>query len=69
MEDGSLELPFNNYYGEMQYQLSYKGEISETFPWLYIDYNLLEEKLESKGWKVELLQQQNDFSYLVKISK
>jgi len=69
LEDGSLELPMHKYYGEMQYQVEYKGEKSTLFDWLYIDFELLEEKLSTLGWKVDMLLEQNNLSYLVKIYK
>ena len=69
LEDGSLELPMHKYYGEMQYQVEYKGEKSALFDWLYIDFQLLEEKLSTLGWKVDMLLEQNNLSYLVKIYK
>lgn len=35
--DTWIDVASDTYYGEMQYQLSYKGIIGKTFPWLFVD--------------------------------
>jgi len=41
-EDGAYEVPANGYYGELTFSISYKNETEEPFPWLYLDYNTLQ---------------------------
>ncbi|CEN37887.1 hypothetical protein CCAN12_710074 [Capnocytophaga canimorsus] len=31
-----------DYYGEVDYQVSYKGEKEVPFAWMYVDYNTLQ---------------------------
>ena len=41
-EDGAYSIPADGYYGELTFTVQYKGETEETFPWLYLDYNTLQ---------------------------
>ena len=43
------------YYGELDFKLSYKNTHGETFKWLYIDYESAKKKLEAKQYKMEML--------------
>jgi len=68
-EDGSVVIDLNDrYYGEMTYELSYKGIVSEAFNWLYVDYNILKDKAEQAGFNVELLHQGEEGNYLAKLT-
>ncbi|MCF0160867.1 MAG: class I SAM-dependent methyltransferase, partial [Bacteroidaceae bacterium] len=49
-EDDVIEIPDHmNYYGELTYQMQYKRIRGESFPWLYIDPDLLQEEAEKNG--------------------
>src|SRR3970282_260045 len=42
-EDGGKWIPSDNaYYGEVVFNITYKGEKEKPFDWLYIDYNTLQ---------------------------
>jgi len=68
-EDGGFWIDTNsNYYGELDYFLSYKGEKEAPMKWLYLDFNTLLTACASVGLKCELIQEGKHFDYLAKIS-
>lgn len=67
-EDGSIWVPANRYYGELTFTMSYKGETTEEFPWLYLDPRLFQELAENEGFLFEILAQGENFDYLAKLS-
>ena len=67
-EDGAYEVPANHYYGELTFTVQYKGETEESFPWLYMDYNTLQNACLSNGLQCELILEGDHFDYLAKIS-
>ena len=48
-EDGGKWVPSNGYYGELTFTISYKNEKEDTFPWLYLDYNTLQNAANANG--------------------
>ena len=66
-EDGSYLVPTNNYYGELTFTISYKNQTEATFPWLYLDYNTLQNIAIANGLKCELIQEGEHFDYLAKL--
>ncbi|MCB0462974.1 MAG: class I SAM-dependent methyltransferase [Flavobacteriaceae bacterium] len=68
-EDGGLWIDTNaNYYGELDYFLSYKGEDEDPMKWLYIDFPRLKLACESVGLKCEKVMDGEHFDYLAKIT-
>ncbi len=68
-DDGSVLLNLNDiYYGEVEFQLEYSGFISESFNWLYIDYDTLEWMSENAGLKAEMILEGENLSYLARIT-
>jgi SAM-dependent methyltransferase len=65
--DGSYLIPANDYYGELTFSLTYKNENEETFPWLYLDYNTLQNKAISNGLQCEMLLEGEHFDYLARL--
>lgn len=63
-EDGAYEIPANGYYGELSFSIQYKGETEDTFPWLYLDYNTLQNAAHANGLNCELIQEGKHFDYL-----
>lgn len=60
-EDGSYLIDINGeYYGQMEYTLSYKDHTAEPFPWLYLSFDLLKDAAETEGFTVELLYQDHE---------
>jgi len=68
-EDGGKWIPSeNDYYGELTFTISYKGEKEETFDWLYLDYNTLQNAAIANGLKCELILEGEHYDYLAKLS-
>ena len=68
-EDGGKWIPSNNdYYGELVFNISYKGEKEEPFDWLYLDYNTLQNAAIANGLKCELILEGEHYDYLAKLS-
>ncbi|AMO20061.1 class I SAM-dependent methyltransferase [Flavobacterium columnare] len=68
-EDGAYEIPANGYYGELIFTIHYKGETEESFPWLYMDYNTLQNACHANGLICELIEEGAHFDYLARITK
>lgn len=67
-EDGGKWIPGNGYYGELRFKISYKNQIEEEFPWLYIDYNTFQNIAVADGFKCELLIEGDHYDYLAKLT-
>ena len=67
-EDGGKWIPGNGYYGELTFTIQYKGETEETFPWLYIDYNTLQNAAIANGLNCELVMEGEHFDYLARLT-
>ncbi|RED24481.1 methyltransferase family protein [Flavobacterium cutihirudinis] len=68
-EDGGKWIPSsNNYYGELVFNISYKGEKEDAFDWLYLDYNTLQNAANANGLKCELILEGEHYDYLAKLS-
>jgi SAM-dependent methyltransferase len=67
-EDGSYFVPANGYYGELTFTISYKNQTEEPFPWLYLDYNTLQNAAHAHGLHCELLIEGEHFDYLAKLT-
>lgn len=57
----------NEYYGEVEYTLTYQGE-SETTSWLYLDFNTLSRLSEAAGFQCDLILEGDHFDYLARLS-
>ncbi len=68
-EDGGKWIPSeNDYYGELVFNISYKGEKEEPFDWLYLDYNTLQNAAVANGLNCELILEGEHYDYLAKLS-
>ncbi|WDF63024.1 class I SAM-dependent methyltransferase [Flavobacterium sp. KACC 22763] len=68
-EDGGKWIPSeNDYYGELVFNISYKGEKEESFDWLYLDYNTLQNAAVANGLNCELILEGEHYDYLAKLS-
>ena len=67
-EDGAFEVPANSYYGELEFTIQYKGEIEDSFPWLYLDYNTLQNAAIANGLQCELILEGDHYDYLARLS-
>jgi len=66
-EDGSKWIPAGGYYGELIFTISYKNETEKPFPWLYLDYNTLQNAAFANGLQCELVEEGNHFDYLARL--
>ena len=66
-EDGSKWIPAEGYYGELTFTISYKKETDTPFPWLYLDYNTLQNAAQANGLECELIKEGEHFDYLAKL--
>ena len=67
-EDGGKWIPGEGYYGELNFTVSYKNETEATFPWLYLDYNTLQNAAFANGLQCELILEGEHYDYLAKLS-
>lgn len=67
-EDGAYMVPAHGYYGELTFNVSYKGQTEDTFPWLYLDYNTLQNAAHANALQCELLLEGNHFDYLARLT-
>ncbi|MGG5485489.1 class I SAM-dependent methyltransferase [Gaetbulibacter sp. PBL-D1] len=67
-DDGGLWIDTNaNYFGELDYFLSYKGEEEQPMKWLYLDFDTLKTACNTLGLHCELLMEGEHFDYLARI--
>jgi SAM-dependent methyltransferase len=66
-EDGAYLVPTQGYYGELTFTVSYKGQTEDTFPWLYLDYNTLQNAAHANGLECELVMEGKHYDYLAKL--
>lgn len=68
-EDDGYWIPIDReYYGEVDFCIEYKGEKSEVFPWLYLDFNTLQNAANYNGFTCELVYEGEHFDYLAKLA-
>ncbi|MBP4139904.1 class I SAM-dependent methyltransferase [Flavobacterium geliluteum] len=68
-EDGGKWIPSEKeYYGELEFTISYKGEKETPFDWLYLDYNTLQNAAIANGLQCELVLEGEHYDYLAKLS-
>ncbi len=67
-EDGGKWIPGDNYYGELTFKIRYKNETEDEFPWLYLDYNTLQNAAFANGLQCELIFEGEHYDYLAKLS-
>jgi hypothetical protein len=58
----------NDYYGELTFHLSYKGEKETPFDWLYIDYNTLQNAADANGLQCELIAEGAHYDFLARLT-
>lgn len=66
-EDGSFCIPADEYYGELDYVVHYKGEQEEPIKWLYLDFDTFANAATHNGFEIELILEEGD-SYLARLS-
>lgn len=66
-EDGSFLVPADSYYGELTFTISYKNQSEDSFPWLYLDYNTLQNAANANDFQSELIEEGEHFDYLARL--
>ena len=67
-EDGGKWIPGDGYYGELTFTLRYKNQKEDEFPWLYLDYNTLQNAAFANGLQCEMILEGEHYDYLAKLS-
>jgi SAM-dependent methyltransferase len=67
-EDGGKWIPSDNYYGELTFSIQYKKEKEVDFPWLYMDYNTLQNAALANGIQCQLVLEGDHFDYLAQLT-
>ncbi len=67
-EDGGKWIPGGHYYGELSFTIQYKNETDAEFPWLYLDYNTLQNAAIANGLQCKLIHEGSHFDYLAQLS-
>lgn len=65
--DGGRWIPGANYYGELEFTLTYKKQTEVPFPWLYLDFETLKDLCESNGLNCEIISTGPHYDYLAKL--
>lgn len=69
-DDGGKWIPIHgDYYGELTFHISYKGEHETPFDWLYLDYNTLQNACLAQKLNCELILEGTNYDYLARITK
>lgn len=67
--DGGYWLPAQEaYYGEVSFQMGYRGRLGEPFEWLYLDFNTLRSVAETNNFNCELVSEGEHYDYLARIT-
>lgn len=68
-DDGGYWIPDDgSYYGEVEFEMEYKGHKSKPFDWVYVDINTLRNACESYGLDCELVISGEHYDYLAKLT-
>ena len=55
------------YYGEIVFNISYKGEKEKPFDWMFIDYNTLQNAALANGLQCEMILEGEHYDYLARL--
>ncbi len=66
--EGEKIIPASKYYGELEYGIRF-GDLTETFPWLYVDFDLLSHTAEQVGLTAHRVMEGNNWDYLARLTK
>ena len=67
-EDGGKWIPSETYYGELTFSLQYKNKTEVPFPWLYMDYNTLQNAAIANGLQCQLVLEGDHYDYLAQLT-
>jgi len=61
---GSIWVPADRYYGELEFKMMYKSIEGDYFPWLFIHAPLFESIAQKNGFDFKVVQEGEHFDYL-----
>ena len=61
------KLPEDKYFGELNFQYEYKGELDDPFDWLYIDPSTLTDVAKSAGWNCQIIFEDDTQAFLARL--
>ncbi len=68
-EEGGVWLPISeNYYGEVEFKMSYKGMTSDSFFWLYTDFDTLTKVAAAQDLYCEMICEGKHYDYLARLT-
>jgi 2-polyprenyl-3-methyl-5-hydroxy-6-metoxy-1,4-benzoquinol methylase len=67
MFDDEAEKPVGKYYGEVTYRMQYGDVQSDSFSWLFVDFNTLAKYADKAGLRCEKACKGSHFDYLARI--
>ena len=67
-ESGERIVPASNYYGELEYGISYDNK-TITFPWLYVDIENLKQAASEAGLITHIIMRGENWDYLARLVK
>ncbi|MCF6308406.1 MAG: class I SAM-dependent methyltransferase [Flavobacteriaceae bacterium] len=67
-DDGSIMVPLDRYYGELEFIMHYKNWSSGTFDWLYLDENAFNNACLKNGLSFSIISKGENFDYLAKLT-
>ena len=67
-DDGGYWIPGNSaYYGEVRFQMQYRGKKGPVFDWLYLDYKTLAGYAETNNFTCQLISEGEHYDYLARL--
>jgi SAM-dependent methyltransferase len=63
---GEKIIPASSYYGELEFGIRYQNQ-TETFPWLYVDFDLLSHTAHEIGLTAQLICEGKNWDYLARL--
>lgn len=67
-DDGTVAIDLSeNYYGEVEYQVEYKGVKGIPFKWLFVDFSNLSYFADLAGFRTELLHEDENHNYFARL--
>ncbi len=69
-EDGEIwiDLASENYYGEIDYQLTYKSTVGKPFTWLFVDQETLSDYAQEAGFRVKEIFKGDHYDFLLELA-
>jgi len=67
-DEGSIMVPSDRYYGELEFIMHYKNWTSESFDWLYLDELTFKNLSFANGFSFESIEQGENLDYLAKLT-